>query len=397
MIAIFLAPLYILLNAYLLYRIHRWLGVCHTFFQKKWVQITGTAVYTFSATAILTGFLLPSGQIQRFLKLMGNYWLGILLYLILVIAGADIIRLLLIQNKRIAPKIRNKRTFRIVGTVCAVIVATVSLYGMQNARSIHVTPYEVTIPKQAGNLKELNIMLIADLHLGYNIGCGQMEQMVEKINSQKPDVVVIAGDIFDNEYEALDSPAELSAILSGIQSKYGVYAVYGNHDIQEKILAGFTFSWNQKKESDPRMDELLEDAGIQLLRDEFVLVDNSFYLYGRPDSARPGRNIQERKTPEEIIKSMDVSKPVIIIDHQPRELLELAKAGADMDLSGHTHDGQMFPGNLTIGLLWDNPYGYEQKGSMHSIVTSGVGVFGANMRVGTIAEICPIKVTFQAP
>ena len=114
-------------------------------------------------------------------------------------------------------------------------------------------------------MKELNVVLIADLHLGYNIGCKQMEQMTEKINKQKPDLVVVAGDIFDNEYEALDDPEKLAEILRGIRSKYGVYACYGNHDIQEKILAGFTFGSKEKKESTPEMDEFLEKAEIMLL------------------------------------------------------------------------------------------------------------------------------------
>lgn len=113
------------------------------------------------------------------------------------------------------------------------------------------------------------MVLLADLHLGYNIGCRQMEQMTEKVNAQNPDLVVIAGDIFDNEYEALDDPERLISILKGIKSKYGVFACYGNHDIQEKILAGFTFGSREgEKASDPRMDELLEKAGITLLRDE---------------------------------------------------------------------------------------------------------------------------------
>ena len=239
------------------------------------------------------------------------------------------------------------------------------------------------------------MVLIADLHLGYNIGCRQMEQMVEKINAQDPDLVVVAGDIFDNEYEALEDPDRLEKILRGIQSKYGVYACYGNHDIQEKILAGFTFGGKEKKESSVKMDEFLEKAGITLLRDEYVLIDDSFYLYGRPDYERPGRGIDERKSAQEITADMDLSLPVLVIDHEPGELQELADAGVDADLCGHTHDGQLFPGNLTIKLMWENACGYLKKGDMHSIVTSGVGLFGPNMRVGTKSEICDIMMHFK--
>ena len=91
---------------------------------------------------------------------------------------------------------------------------------------------------------------------------------------------------------------------------------------------------------------------------------------------------------------MDKSKPILVIDHQPRELAELAAAGVDVDLCGHTHDGQMFPANIIVKLTWKNSYGYLKEGQMHNIVTSGVGLFGPNMRVGTKAEICPIAIRF---
>ena len=143
------------------------------------------------------------------------------------------------------------------------------------------------------------------------------------------------------------------------------------------------------------MDVFLAGANIHLLQDEGVLIDGSFYLYGRADYERPGRGIQQRQSPAELTQDMDQSKPILVLDHEPRELQELADAGVDLDLCGHTHDGQMFPGNLTIHLFWENPCGYLQKGRMHNIVTSGLGVFGPNMRVGTKSEICCIDVNFD--
>lgn len=322
------------------------------------------------------------------------------MYTIMTVGIADVLRLLLkypLKNLNFPGRtllFGNVGT-AVVGIICAVIITTVSIYGVINAGNIQTTKYDISIDKKAGKLDSLNVVLIADLHLGYNIGCRQMEQMVEKINAQDPDLVVVAGDIFDNEYEALEDPDRLAEILRGIQSKYGVYACYGNHDIQEKILAGFTFGGKEKKESSVKMDEFLEKAGITLLRDEYVLIDDSFYLYGRPDYERPGRGIDERKSAQEITADMDLSLPVLVIDHEPGELQELADAGVDADLCGHPHDGQLFPGNLTIKLMWENACGYLKKGDMHSIVTSGVGLFGPNMRVGTKSEICDIMMHFK--
>ena len=100
-------------------------------------------------------------------------------------------------------------------------------------------------------------------------------------------------------------------------------------------------------------------------------------------------------TPAELVEGLATDKPILVLDHQPRELEELAAAGVDVDLCGHTHDGQMFPGNLTVRLFWENACGCLRVGSMHSIVTSGVGLFGPNMRVATRAEICPITIHFM--
>lgn len=292
-------------------------------------------------------------------------------------------------------RLSSRRTFVTAGTVCIAVILSVSVYGFLNGKHIRTTEYEVAIDKDAGDIHSMKVVLTADLHLGYNTGNHEMEQMVKKINAQDPDLVVIAGDFFDNDFDALDGPDKIAATLRGIKSTYGVYACYGNHDVQEKILAGFTFNHDEKKVSDPRMDQFLTDSGITLLRDEGVLVEDSFYLYGRADEERPGRGIDERRTAEELTEGMDMAKPVIVIDHEPKELDELAQAGVDLDLCGHTHDGQMFPGNVTIKLMWENAYGYLKKGKMHNVVTSGVGVFGPNMRVGTKSEICAIDVSFR--
>ncbi len=395
MTAIYLSPVYIVLCLYILLRLLSWLKDCHPRAGRKDLRLLIVAVYVFLALSVLTAFLLPPSGIQRVIKLISNYWLGTMMYGLMIIAAADIMRLILkrtrLKNSR---KLFGIRGHAVVGTICFVLIAVISAIGIWNAGTIRRTEYEVTVDKRAGNLDTLRVILVADLHLGYSIGSWNMKKMVQKINAQEPDLVVIAGDIFDNEYEALDDPDRLVKILSSIKSTYGVYACYGNHDIQEKILAGFTFPKKGKKMSDPRMDEFLKKANITLLRDEGVLVDDAFYLYGRPDFERPGRGIDKRKSAAEITEKLDMTKPVLVIDHEPRELEALADAGVDLDLCGHTHDGQMFPGNIITALMWENSYGYLKVGEMHNIVTSGVGVFGPFMRVGTKSEICVIDVKF---
>lgn len=126
-----------------------------------------------------------------------------------------------------------------------------------------------------------------------------------------------------------------------------------------------------------------------------ILIDDSFYVYGRPDYSKLGRDIDKRKNPNEVTEDLDSSKPIIVLDHQPRELEQLALAKVDLDLSGHTHDGQIFPLNLVMKLAYKNSYGIKKIGNMVSIVTSGVGLYGPNMRVMTSSEITSIKVNFK--
>ncbi len=266
---------------------------------------------------------------------------------------------------------------------------------------VKVTHYEVNVNKKVKNMNTLKIILAADAHLGYSVGARHAERFVRKINQETPDLVCFAGDFFDNEFDAFSNPERIKEGLKSIQSTYGTYCCWGNHDLNEPILAGFTFRSAPKDKEDPRMEAFLKDCGIHLLNDESILIDGKFYLVGRKDPARAkkigdhsSKCPHQRKTPAQLTKHLDRSKPIIFIDHQPKELDETSKAGADLDLCGHTHDGQLFPGNLATRLFWENSCGCLKKGQMHNIVTSGVGVWGPNMRIGTDSEICSITVHF---
>lgn len=398
MLAIFLAPIYILLNIYVLRWGYLWIGNCHHLFQSRIFRIILTVIYTLIALTPLTGFLIRKPAfLHRILKITSNYFLGIFMYILMVLFSIDIVRLILKYAVH-ASWIQSRIVFAAVGACCICIVIIISFSGIYHAKHIKVTPYKITVDKSAPDMDSLKIVLLADTHFGYNSGAVHAQEIVDKINEQQPDLVCIAGDIFDNEYDAVREPEKISEILRTIRSKYGVYACWGNHDLNEPILAGFTFKHKKedsKQLKDPRMKRFLQNSNIQLLEDEAVLIDNSFYVVGRKDASLIEKIEEKRKTPAQLTEKLDKDKPIIFIDHQPKEFQEIADAGVDLDLCGHTHDGQTFPGNITIKFLWENPCGYLQKGSMHNIVTSGSGVWGPAMRVGTNSEICTINVTFQ--
>ena len=395
MIALFLSPFYVIGNIYICSRTLQWLSTCLEPANRFGFHLFFIIIYTILSASIALAFILPHSGIQRIFACISNYWLGILLYIILVLGAAELIRWILHFTHVIPIEVlTSQKTFIITGFICIAAITFFCIWGIISAIHIRNTSYKITIHKVVGKLDELNIVLAADLHLGYTVGPKMMRQMVDKINAQNPDIVLIAGDIFDNDYDAMGRPEELIRILSQIHSKYGTYAVYGNHDTDEKILAGFTFPSKHKKVSDSRMDDFLKRANIQLITEKTLLIADSFYLVGRADEERPGRGVDILKTPWEIMDTLETSKPVIVIEHEPKFLQEIADAGIDLHLCGHTHDGQTFPSNLLCKLIWENPAGFLKKDDMHSIVTSGVGLFGPNMRVGTKSEIVTIKVHF---
>lgn len=393
MIAITLAPVYILVNYYVVRWLIRWVECCSEIFKKRLVRYLIVGIYIFFASSFIVGFFLPF----RSIKIVGNYWLGVVQYILLFVIWFDLIRIILLKWKLINEKIIHARkTFILVGILCFLVVGAFSTYGVIHAKKIVVNSYQVQIDKKVDKFSNLKVALVSDLHFGYNSSLNHVKKMVKLINESNPDVVVIAGDIFDNSYEAIYKPDKIIQEIKKIKTKYGVYAVYGNHDIDEKILAGFTFSWKKNKNlNDPRMTGFLEKANIKLLRDESLLIDDSFYLVGRIDYHKYGMKVEKRKTIEELVSSFDKSKPIILIDHEPYELEEIAKVGVDLDLSGHTHNGQMFPSNVFIKFIWKNPHGLLKVDNMYSAVTSGVGVYGPNMRVGTTAEVMVLDLSFK--
>lgn len=391
MIALLFFPIYILFNYLLCKIVIKWLSIFNRFFHKKVFCSVLLTVQIILTICPLIGFLLPSGSFRRFFQFLGNYYLGVMIYAFLILLSALILKKLF---KKFIIKHNSNRIYAISGLVCLLLLFIVSIYGVVNARIIHVKNYSITINKKS-NIDSLKLVMIADLHMGYNIGTKHIKRMVNKIKDEKPDILLIAGDIFDNEYDAIENPSEVIKLLKSINPKYGMYAVYGNHDINERVLMGFTFFDKKQKMSDAKMDDLLKKSGVRLLRDESILIADSFYIYGRPDYSRLGRGIKKRKNPDEMVSNLDTKKSIIVLDHQPRQLQEMSK-NIDISLSGHTHDGQIFPLNLLMRLVYKNSYGLKKINNMTSIVTSGVGIYGPNMRVFTKAEITSIKINFKS-
>lgn len=394
MIFLFLLPFYLGVSSYMMFRFFYWMKHCNHRFNWLRFKVPFAVVYLFMALSPVIAFLLPKSAVAIVIRRLSTYWIGIMLYSLLYVVLFDLLRLIAKHTKLKNTLLFSRGSVISIGSVVVACAVATCLYGIFNARNIKVNEYSVTVNKSCGSDKHLKAVLVADLHMGYAIGVDHITNMVEKINQQDADIVIIAGDIFDNSYDGMDDPEGIKAQLRSIKSKYGVYAVYGNHDIDEKILMGFTFDWGGKQLHSEKMTNFMKECNIKLINDESVLINDEFYLVGRRDTDKPGTEDGTRAEISELTKDLDKTKPIFVLSHEPDELQKTADAGADIDFSGHTHDGQLFPGNLTIGLFWENPCGMIKKDNMYSIVTSGVGVYGTFMRVGTDAEICSVDIDF---
>lgn len=396
MTAVYLSPLYAAFHViiYIFYVIwFRRLG--RIFSTGPFLAAVGI-IWFFCGSSMAIGFFLKSGSLKNLLNMIGYCHLGVFMYMFIGMAAAVIACIVraLIRHESIL-HFTGSRFYVLVFGAALIFAAAVSVYGLVHARNVKLKEWSVSIEKQAGSMDSLKIALVSDMHLGYNTGAAQMEKTVSLINEQQPDIVLVCGDIFNNEYDSITDPDRITKILNGIQSRYGTYAVWGNHDVEEKVLAGFNFRSDEDKKPCDEMYEFLDKAGITLLEDEGVLIGDSICLFGRKDGEITEENGHSRFSAEEAAAWADLSLPLIVLAHEPDDLWALSDAGVDLELCGHTHNGQLFPANILMKFIWDNPYGLKTYGSMTNIVTSGCGVWGPAMRVATDCEVCIINCSFK--
>ena len=338
------------------------------------------------------GTILPEGQTKYFMQRAGNVWLGFNLYfgglLLLLFCLFQIFRLLI-------PGTGRKKLRPLILCISFLAAAGLLAYGTAHAQHTVVNTFEVTSDKSAGTESDMKIILIADLHLSVNSHLSTIEKMVDMINGVKPDAVLIAGDIFTSSYSGLRNPDLYAAALRKIQTKYGVFAVYGNHDVEETLFGGFPISPISKAFRSEQMEGFFRECGFNVLYDETALIaDGMVQITGRVDGEKAGDGTAVRLTPAEVLKETDPARPVIVLQHEPVEFAALKEAGADLVLCGHTHAGQMFPGNLIVPFFNENAYGYKKVSGVDTVVTSGIGYYGPPMRLGTDSEIAVIQLHF---
>jgi hypothetical protein len=318
-----------------------------------------------------------SSIITDILNIVGGFWLAFMLYGFLFFLLSDILILILkifgiLKGENVL--LYRKWSFLIIAATSLLLI----IGGFINAIIPVTREYNITIKKHAGSVKTLRIAAVSDIHLGSIIRKRSLKKMSAMIREMKPDLVLLLGDIVDGE---------IGPVLRGDLLQYftwpdctdGLYAITGNHEFIGG--AGRTIPY-------------IESKGIRVLKDEMVTLAGGIQLVGRIDRDSFRFYRKERMSLEVLMKQADTTKPVILLDHQPFHLEDTEKYGADLQLSGHTHNGQMWPLNYVTSMIYELSYGYLKKGNTHYIVSSGYGLWGPRVRSGSRSEVLLINITF---
>ena len=369
-IIIFLS-VYFVINLYLGKRLLRLVG----FFWPRFPAVIFGMVYIVLAASFILARLDIAPLWKNLANQVGSIWLGFFVYLVLFFVLSDGIILIGRLAGQVTPD--NQLAAKKLAGLGVIILTLITVsYGMYQGKQLETVTYEVSLDRPLE--QELTVVLIADIHLGDTDSEARLGDIVERINQTEPDLVVIAGDIFSDDYASLKDPNKVEETLRSIRTRYGVYASLGNHD------GGSTF---------PDMLALLGRSYITLLLDESVKVAGQIEIMGRLDASPIGGYGYMSRVPyERLEKTIKSDLPLIVIEHNPIHLDEYNKR-VDLVLSGHTHKGQIFPGSLFTRAIYQVDYGHYvgNQDQPQMVVTSGVSTWGLPLRIGSQNEIVVIK------
>lgn len=362
----------IFLNAYIFRRGYQALP------PKKAVRVPFILFFAIELLLYFTGYFfhkdLPDPILHRIMMICSTWYIASI-YITMGLIVLDLVRL----SNRIRPWYpetlkKHWNTVKLsLFPVFIFFVAGLMIQGYHNAIYPAVRHVYIQIPKAMEGRDSLTIAMMSDLHIGESIGKKNVQRFVELCNAEHPDIVLIAGDMMD--YESRHAEREhIEEDMQRLNAPLGVYMILGNHEYRANRFA--KLRW-------------LEKTGGILLVDSVAMPDSAFYLIGRDDVTNG-----KRASLETLMQEMDLTKPVIVLDHQPYAQ-EAVDNGCDLALYGHTHNGQYWPFSLLLRFVFEFPYGYFSKGNTHIYVSSGIGFAGPPYRIGTRSELVVLHVGFQ--
>lgn len=305
---------------------------------------------------------------------IGSFWLLAMFYFFLFIILIDIVRLL-DYLFHFLPDINLKAipAMSIAGIVILALIA-----GFINARNPIIKRLNIQIPKKASDLKELKIVAVSDIHMGMLVKRKMIFRLVKTIIRLRPDIVLIVGDMLDEVIDPIIK-YNLGEPFRRIKAPFGVYAITGNHEYIGGIEKSIKY---------------IESLGIRVLKDEVIKIADAFYLAGRYDHDISRFTKDKRKELKDLLIDIDASLPLILLDHQPFHLEKAVECGVDLQLSGHTHHGQVWPIHFITKAIYEISWGYKKIGSANFYVSCGFGTWGPPIRIGNRPEVVSVKLIF---
>lgn len=295
------------------------------------------------------------------LKIISDYWLFVFMYGFLLTIVGQIIYVVL-----------RKRYKQVIGFTMVVTLILLGFIGHYYAFTPVVKSLEINRP-EVSKINQLKIIVASDTHLGLLSNKKHLEKFVEFANKENPDLVILAGDVVDDSPKWFNEQ-EMDKTMRKLKTTYGVYAVLGNHEYIGKEI-------DETKKA-------MKKSNIILLQDETVKIEEGVYLTGRDDATN-----EKRKSLAQLRGNLSKSDAWIVVDHQPDK--EMTREGVALMMSGHTHKGQLWPGNLMTNTIYPLDYGHLKKNNTDYVVTSGFGFWGPPMRIGTQSELWTIKMNFN--
>jgi predicted MPP superfamily phosphohydrolase len=310
----------------------------------------------------------------------GAAWLGVFPYVFFMILAAEAATIL---------SRRAGRGWFPTPRICLaalVLALCVGIAGWLAAAAPTLRQYAVAAPSKSPVPpalvgKTLTIGMVSDLHLGRIISAARLARAVALLAPHKPDILFFLGDILDDHF-LLDEAAMREAVAL-VSPRLGTWGILGNH---EYISGNASAS-----------GAILEKCGVSILRDDWTVLDNAVLVVGRDDYSRQRFTARQRKTLAQILEQVPREYrelPLIVLDHQPRRLEEAEAAGAALQLSGHTHNGQLWPFNYITDHLYENPWGLSTRGGTTYIVSLGAGTWGPPMRTNARPEAALVRISF---
>jgi len=291
---------------------------------------------------------------------IGSGWLVFILYMVVFLACADLIRVF-------------NHSFQYGFPISFILTISVLLYGYINYQHPKKQVINIVVNKPVTQHENLKIVAVSDWHLGFGTNNKRLIKDVDRINAEKPDIILIAGDLIDNSVIPVITQ-EMDKEINRLDAPMGIFMTPGNHEYISGIDKSIDF---------------IRKTNIQILRDSMVTLPCGLQIIGRDDHSN-----RRRVSAKEWAALTDPAKPILLIDHQPNQLSDAQLIKVDLQVSGHTHNGQFFPFTLVTKSLFELNYGYKKTGDTHFYVTSGIALWGPPFRIGTNSEIVVFDVHF---